>query len=166
MSDKTRYPGCATGRLLSAPLSRPGEACKMSYHRSQYFSTMTQRRKCVFRCIRIRVSLDTSKDGLGAVILQKKDAKWMPVAYASWSLTPAKRNYAQIEKELLGVVFACERFYCYVYGRKFVAETDHKPLISISQKPLSAASPRLQQLLLRLQKFDLELVYAQGKNNW
>ncbi len=44
------------------------------------------------------VSSDALKDGLGAVILQKKDAQWMPVAYGSRSLTPVARNYAQIKK--------------------------------------------------------------------
>ena len=78
-------------------------------------------------------------------------------------MTSAERNYAQIEKEMLGVVFACERFHCYVYGRQFVVETDHKPLISISEKPLCDAPPRLQRLLLRVQKYNKKLIYVPGK---
>ena len=87
----------------------------------------------------------------------------MPIAYASRSLTTAEKNYAQIEKEQLGVVFACERFHIYVYGRQIVIETDHKPLIAISRKPLCDAPPRLQRLLLRIQKYDLTLEYTPGK---
>ena len=111
----------------------------------------------------VRLSSDASNDGLGAALLQEVDGKWMPVAYASRAMTSAERNYAQILKEMLGVVFACERFHCYVYGRQFVVETDHKPLISISEKPLCDAPPRLQRLLLRVQKYDKKLIYVPGK---
>ena len=87
----------------------------------------------------------------------------MPVAYAPRSMTSAERNYAQIEKEQLGVVFACERFHTCIYGRTVTVETDHKPLIAISTKHLCDAPPRLQRLLLRIQKYDMQLEYTPGK---
>ena len=111
----------------------------------------------------IKVSSDASKDGIGAVLLQETKGEWMPVAYASRSMTTAEKNYAQIEKEQLSVVFACERFHSYIYGRRVLVETDHKPLISISKKQLGDAPPRLQRLLLRIQKYDLVLEYTPGK---
>ena len=111
----------------------------------------------------VRLSCDASKDGLGAALLQQRDGVWMHVAYASRAMTRTEQNYAQIEKEMLGVTFARERFDCYVYGREFVVETDHKPLIAISRKPLCDAPPRLQRLLLRVQKYDLTLEYVPGK---
>ena len=79
-------------------------------------------------------------------------------------MTLAERNYAQIEKEQLGVVFACERFHSYIYGRTTNVETDHLPLIVISKKPLCDAPPRLQRLLLRLQKYNCTLSYTPGKH--
>ena len=86
-----------------------------------------------------------------------------PVAYASKSLTPTETNYAQIEKEMYAAVFGCTKFHQYIYGRKVTVETDHKPLIPISKKPLHAAPPRLQRMLIQLQKYDVELICIPGK---
>jgi transposase InsO family protein len=69
----------------------------------------------------------------------------------------------QIEKELTAVVFRCEKIHCYVYGKPIDIDSDHKPLVSISRKPLVQASPRLQRLLLRLQKYDVTINYLPGK---
>ena len=87
----------------------------------------------------------------------------MQVAYASRSMTTAEKNYAQIENEQLGVMFACERFHIYIYGRKVIVETDHQPLIATSKKQLCDAPPTLQRLLLRIQKYDLMLENTPGK---
>ena len=58
------------------------------------------------------IQADASQSGLGACLLQRGK----PIAYASRSLSPAECNYAQIEKELSAVVFACNKFHQYVYG--------------------------------------------------
>jgi len=97
------------------------------------------------------VQCDSSQSGLGAVLL----IEGRPVQYASRALTGTEQQYAQIEKELLAIVFAMERFHTYVYGRKVSVETDHKPLISIIKKPLTSAPKRLQRMLLILQCYDL-----------
>ncbi|KAI8438614.1 hypothetical protein MSG28_011052 [Choristoneura fumiferana] len=108
----------------------------------------------------ITLSVDASKSGLGAVLLQNG----LPVCYASKALTNTEQRYAQIEKELYACVFACEKFYGYVYGRTDITiETDHKPLISIIKKPIVDAPPRLQRMLLRLQPYTFNLVYKPGK---
>ena len=105
------------------------------------------------------LEVDASKHGLGAVLLQ--DSK--PVAYASKSLTPTEQEYAQIEKEMYAIVFGAERFHQYIYGKPIEVITDHKPLEEILKKPLSAAPPRLQRLMLRLQKYDLNVRHKPGK---
>uniref|UniRef100_G3Q2S3 Reverse transcriptase/retrotransposon-derived protein RNase H-like domain-containing protein n=1 Tax=Gasterosteus aculeatus TaxID=69293 RepID=G3Q2S3_GASAC len=69
-----------------------------------------------------RISADASQYGLGAVLLQEYDEQWLPVAYASRALTSAESRYAQIEKELLASMYACERFHQYVYGQAFEVE--------------------------------------------
>ena len=84
------------------------------------------------------------------------------VAFASRSLTDTEKNYAQIEKELLAVVFSLEKFDQYVYGRRVTVETDHKPLLPIMKKALLQAPKRLQRMLLQLQRYDISLVYRRG----
>ena len=70
---------------------------------------------------------------LGAVITQNG----RPVAYASRALSATERNYAQIEKECLAIVFATQRFEQYILGRdNVVVLSDHQPLMSIFKKPI------------------------------
>ena len=107
----------------------------------------------------VTVSCDASQFGLGAVLLQEGQ----PIAYASRSLTDTECRYAQIEKELLAVVFGLEKFNQYVYGKCVDVESDHKPLEAISKKSLCHAPPRLQRMLLRLQRYDFTLRYKPGK---
>ena len=97
---------------------------------------------------KVTIQCDASQHSLCAVLLQGEQ----PVAYASRALTPTEENYAQIEKELLAIVFACEKFDAYIYGRDSVhVQTDHKPLEFIFRKELCVAPKRLQRMLLRLQ---------------
>ena len=67
---------------------------------------------------------DASDFGPWAVLLQCGHV----VAYASRSMSQTEKQYAQIEKELLGSLFALEKFHQYVYGRLVSVQTDHKPL--------------------------------------
>ena len=78
-------------------------------------------------------------------------------------LTDTESRYANIELKFLAVVYGCERFHTYLYGRHFITESDHKPLESIHLKHLTAAPPRLQRMLLRLQPYDLTIKYKPGK---
>ncbi|XP_064629293.1 uncharacterized protein K02A2.6-like [Lineus longissimus] len=104
------------------------------------------------------IQCDVSMSGLGASLMQQGQ----PIAYASRSITETETNYAQIEKELLAIVYAVERFHTYVYGRRITVESDHKPLESILKKNLTSAPKRLQRMMLRLQHYDFEVVYKKG----
>ena len=105
------------------------------------------------------LSVDASSTGLGAVIMQEGK----PVAFSSKTLTPPEKMYANIERELLAIVWGAQKFHTYVYGRRVIVETDHKPLESIFRKPLNEAPPRLQRMLLKLTKYDLVVRYVPGK---
>ena len=107
----------------------------------------------------VTLQCDASQHGLGAVLLQ--DAQ--PVAYASRAMTSSETKWAQIEKECLAIVWACEKFDDYLFGRPVVhVETDHKPLETIFKKRLDTAPLRLQKLLMRLQRYNLAVKYKKG----
>ncbi|XP_038151255.1 uncharacterized protein K02A2.6-like [Cyprinodon tularosa] len=108
----------------------------------------------------VTLTCDASSHGLGAACLQHG----RPIAFASRSLTDTETRYAQIEKELLAVVFACTKFRDYVYGKPIIVETDHQPLVTIVKKPIHVAPARLQRMLLRLQSYNFSLVYKKGKH--
>ena len=103
--------------------------------------------------------VDASIKGLGAALFQNNK----PITFASKSLTPAETRYANIERELLAVVYGCEKFHSYLYGRSFVVKTDHRPLEQIHKKNLMQAPPRLQRMLLRLQPYDCVIKYLPGR---
>ena len=105
------------------------------------------------------VQADSSQSGLGACIMQESH----PIAFASRALTSAEANYSQIEKELLAICFACHKFHQYIYGREVEVHSDHRPLESIFKKPMAKAAPRLQRMLLQLQRYVLKVTYVPGK---
>ena len=66
----------------------------------------------------IKIARDASAYGLGAVLSHvMKNGSERPVAFASRTLTASERNYAQVEKEALALIFAVKKFHIYLYGR-------------------------------------------------
>ena len=107
----------------------------------------------------VTVQADASEKGIGCALLQEGQ----PVAYASRTLSTTEQNYAQIEKECLAIMWACEHFDSYIHGREMVTvETDHKPLEMIFKKPIVHAPKRLQRMMLRLQKYQIVVTYKRG----
>ena len=107
----------------------------------------------------VTIQVDASQDGLGAALVQEDG----PVAFASKALTDTECRYANIEREMLAVVFGIKRFHTYVYGRNFTVESDHKPLEAIATKNLADTPARLQRMLLNIQGYDYLLKYRPGK---
>ena len=105
------------------------------------------------------IHVDASQVGLGAALLQNHK----PMAFACKALTNAECCYADIEREMLAVVFRAERFRTYVYGRSFTIKSDHKTMESISQKNLADMPAELQHMLLCLHGYDYILHYCPGK---
>jgi hypothetical protein len=75
------------------------------------------------------LSTDASQVAIGAILSQGKPGQDRPIAYASRTLNDAESKYSTIEPELLAIVWATKYFRPYLYGRKFLIYSDHKPLL-------------------------------------
>ena len=106
--------------------------------------------------------------GIGSCLMQKHPEGWMPTQFASRSLNAAERNYSQIEREALSVLFGVEKFKKFILGAKFIVKNDHNPLKKLfgSTSPIPEnVSARIKRWALRLSQFDFDFQYIQGKDN-
>ena len=100
-----------------------------------------------------------ARKGVRATLLQNGQ----PVAFASRTLSQVEQWYAQIEKECLALVFTCSKFSQYITRREIITvKTHHKPLESIFKKSLLNAPSGLHRMLLRLQRYNVEVKYKPG----
>ena len=114
----------------------------------------------------IIVSADSSSYGIGCVLAHMIDGVERPVSFASRTLTPAERNYSQLEREALALIYALKQFHFYLYGFEFILKTDHKPLLGIflSDKSIPLmASGRIIRWCLMMQAYKFRLIHTSGK---
>ena len=115
------------------------------------------------------ITCDASPKGVGAVLYHvMPDGSDHPIVMASRSLSPAEKNYSQIDKEALGLIFAVKKFHQYISGQHFVLFTDHKPLLGLFGENKSLperASPRILRWAIMLQAYTYTLKHKKGKDN-
>lgn len=118
----------------------------------------------------LTLTCDASARGVGGVLTQPAaDGRGeRPVAYVSRTLNDAEKNYSQIHKEALAIIFCVQKYHQYLYGRKFQLRTDHKPLVSIFGPhkgiPTMVAS-RMQRWAIILSAYTFDIEYIRTDNN-
>lgn len=109
------------------------------------------------------LTTDASDVSIGSVLSQGQVGSDRPVAYASRTLSETESRYSTIEKELLAIIWSVKYFRPYLYGRKFIIYTDHKPLTWLMS--LKDPNSKLTRWRLRLEEYDYKIIYKKGKYN-
>jgi len=103
------------------------------------------------------IQTDASERAIGCCIFQNNK----PIHYASRCLNDTEINFAQIEKEMLAIVFACTKFHYLIYGQQSVKiYSDHQPLVSVMKKEIhKIPNNRLRRLRVKLLVYNVNVEY-------
>ncbi|KAL5250031.1 hypothetical protein ACHWQZ_G015941 [Mnemiopsis leidyi] len=117
----------------------------------------------------LKLDTDASSVGLGAVLSQQdKDGRERPIEFISRRLSKAERNYSQIDREALAIIWAIKKFHIYLYGTKFKLVTDHKALVFIfdtNRKLPEMSNNRISRYAVTLMSYDYEIIYRNTKDH-
>lgn len=113
----------------------------------------------------LAVSTDASDIGIGAVLEQLVNGHWQPLAFYSRQLNTAESKYSTFDRELLALYSAIRHFQYMLEGRRFIAFTDHKPLVDAMHKIAQLHSGRQQRHLALISEFTTDIRHVSGKYN-
>ena len=106
---------------------------------------------------------DASWTGLGAVLLQEFEDSLHPVCFASHKLLDREKRYSTIERECLTIVWAVHKCVRFLWGVRFVLQTDHQPLTYL--RTSNVKNSRIMRWALSLQEFSFEVLPVSGQAN-
>ena len=96
-------------------------------------------------------------------IVPKFDEHDLPIAFASKTFTKGEKNKTVILKELTAIHWAINYFKAYLYGRKFIVKTDHRPLVFLFG--MKDPTSKLTKMRLDFGEYDFSIEYVEGRAN-
>lgn len=164
-------PNCSTIAIPLTDLTRKGSPNKIPWNGNQERAFQALKGYMVSSPIlrlpdlekTFIVRTDASKTGIGAVLMQEYEGMKFPVAYASRKLLPRETRYAVIELECLALVWGITKFHIYLYGKEFLVETDHCPLIYMNKSKI--ANSRIMRWVIALQPYRFQIKAIRGVDN-
>lgn len=114
--------------------------------------------------LEIGITCGAAEVGFGVVLIRRyHDGGERPTVYASKTVAPIQQRYSHIQTEVLSIIFALRKFHQYLYWRKFIPITDHKPLLALlgpSKATLALAANILARWVLTLNQYDYSIEYS------
>ncbi len=108
---------------------------------------------------------DASNIAVGAVLQQRVNGNWCPIAFFSKALKPAETRYSTFDRELLAIYLAVKHFRYFLEGRSFHVQTDHKPLTFALATRTDKYTPRQVRHPDLISQFTSDIRHVEGTNN-
>ena len=99
---------------------------------------------------------DTSREGVGGTLLQKKGNEWVVIGYHSKRLPQSAKNFSVTELELTGLLVNIHGFMQLLCNRYFEVVVDHKAIKYMIKSKTKSPTTRLKTLLLKLSEYTID----------
>ena len=109
-----------------------------------------------------RLESDTSREGVGGMLLQKQGDEWVVIGYHSKRLPKSAKNFGVTELELTGLLVNIHSFMQLLHNRYFKVLVDHKAMEYMIKSKTESPVTRLKTLLLKLSEYPIDLKYQKG----
>lgn len=116
----------------------------------------------------LTLECDISPEGVGAVLSHNINGVSKPIGFRSRTLTSAEKNYSQLKKEALALIFRVTKLCDYLLSRTFTVKTDHEPLVGLlrnSRATPATAAARQQRWALTVGAYRYNIQYKPGQAN-
>ena len=107
------------------------------------------------------LTVDAATTGLGAILTQQQPDGERVISYWSRTIRDHEKNYTPYMLEMTAVCSALEHFHEYLFGKKIIVFTDHKPLLGTS----TVQKKTMTRLVEKMNTYDIDLRYKKGCDN-